>query len=589
MPFLHKCLSAILLLIAISMPAMAKTQATASVNANTVYLGDTFVLTVEVNDTGSEYQFDSKALSEDFTVGRPSRSQQTMYVNGEFTQKITWSLRLQAKKIGSLTIPSFTLGDVNTNAITINVKKPGKAQQSTSKDTIFIENSLNKNSVYVDQPVILESKIYVSENVVDGDIQLPILEGANIERISDNLPQSQLVRNGMRYQVFTYQYKITPTIAGDDNITSPLLVGSVRNIVRSNGFQNNITSTPVNVRGNDLSLTVKGMPADYQGDWLISEDVRLIENNNLQEKEYAVGDPITRSISLQVAGIALDKMPEIEPNYDSSLRYYPDQDDLKQGTVNDVLYSQRTITHAIIANKAGKLVLPEIKVAWWNSKTEKQEFATLAAQTLNIKPALANNNNLNSNVNNNVANNNANNNVGSNINNSQQNLPDAEPLNDANRSQGLAKNEALSKQLIIWQISTFILLLLLILLSIYHLRSKRVSTTTLSSTDTSRSNNQQYQRLLTALEEAKANNVYACLLKYFQTQHPSISVLQQVGSFTQLNEDNKQQLLENLNQLELACSGMSHQWDAKNLLKLIKLHHKTAMNNDFIPINRINP
>jgi hypothetical protein len=557
------------------MPAMAKTEASASISTNDIYQGDSFVLTVEVNDTGSEYQFDTTALNKDFTVSRPSRSQQTSYINGEFTQNITWAVRLQASKVGSFTIPSFTLGDAKTKPIAIEVKKPTEQQQSSSTDTIFIVNTLDKESVYPDQTVTLESKIYVSENVIDGDIQPPTLAGAKVERVQADLPQSQVIRNGLRYQIFTYQYKITPSIVGTNNIASPLLVGAIRKSVRSNNWQNNVVAQPINIRGNQLSLTVKAMPAGFQGDWLISEDVRLIENNDLQAKEYAVGDPITRSISLQVAGIPLEKMPEIKLNYDSALRYYPDQDDLKQGTINNILYSQRTITHAIIANKTGKLVLPEIKMAWWNSKTETQEFATLPAQTLLIKAAATQNNN-------NVANNPV-------IHESNQaDLTDAA----TNPNNGLVKankRDDLSTQLIAWQISTFVLLVLLLLLSFYHLKNKHKHQPVRQKSQHKNSGNQYYQDAITALKEGKANVIYASLLRYFQSQQPSITVLQQIGRLTGLNEQNKQQLLDNLQQLELACSQKSHHWDAETLLKLIKLHHKTTNMSDTNHITNLNP
>lgn len=559
------------------MPAMAKTQASASISTNDIYQGDSFVLTVEVNDTGSEYQFDTKELNKDFTVSRPSRSQQTSYINGEFTQNITWLVRLQANKVGSFTIPSFTLGDAKTNAIDIEVKKPTKQQQSSSTDTIFIVNTIDKESVYPDQTVTLESKIYVSENVIDGDIQAPTLAGAKVERIQADLPQSQVIRNGLRYQIFTYQYKIIPSIVGINNINSPLLVGAIRKSVRSNDWQNNVVAQPINIRGNELSLTVKAMPAGFQGDWLISEDVRLIENNDLQAKEYAVGDPVTRSISLQVAGIPLEKMPEIKLNYDSALRYYPDQDDLKQGTINDTLYSQRTITHAIIANKSGKLVLPEIKVAWWNSKTEKQEFATLPSQTLLIKAAATQNNSTNS----------ANNPIS--VESNQADLTDAATHQVNSGSDSTNNYEKLSVQLIAWQISTFVLLALLILLSFYHLKNKNNLQPVRQKAQYRDSDNQYYQAVLTALKNGKADAVYASLLRYFQSQQPSIIVLMQISRFTGLNDENKQQLLDNLQQLELACSQKSHHWDAEMLLKLIKSHHKATILSDINHITKLNP
>ena len=574
MQFLQKCLTIILLLVTFSMPAISETQATASVNSNSVFLGDTFILTVEVNDTGSDYQFDTSELNNNFVVGRPSRSQQTSYINGEFTQQITWSLRLQAKKLGELTIPSFKIGDVSTQAIKIEVNKPGKQQQSTANDTIFIESTINKNKVYIDQPVILESKIYVAESISNADVQAPILEGANIEQVVLDQPASQIVRNGLRYQVFTYQYTITPSTSGEVTITSPLLTGAVQKIQQVNSYQQRRVTQAINIRGNDLALSVKEMPANFQGDWLISEDVRLIENNDLHAKEYAVGDPITRSISLQVASIVLDKMPEIKLNYDSSLRYYPDQDDLKKGTIDNVLYSQRTITHAIIANKSGELVLPEIKIAWWNSKTEKQEFATLPAQTLTIKPALTNNTaNDSSNINSN------------NINSST----DQSALTAAAQQKKNNVNDDQSTQLIIWQISTLVLLLLLILLSFYHLNVVKNNKVIMQKPKLTNSKSQQYKALLNTLKQAKPNDVYASLLRYFQSQHPSIKLLQQISVFTGLSEENKQQLQENLQQLELACSEKSHHWDAEKLLTLVKLHHQVTSQSDLNHITNLNP
>ena len=578
MQFLKKCLTIIVLLVTFSMPAISETQATASVNSNNVFLGDTFMLTVEVNDTGSEYQLDTSTLDKDFSVGRASRSQQTSYINGEFTQQITWTLPIQAKKLGTSTIPPLQIGDVSTQAITVEVNKPGKQQQSTADDTIFIENTINKNNVYIDQPIILETKIYVAENISNADVQPPVLEGASIEKVILDQSQSQIVRNGLRYQVFTYQYTITPSTSGEATINSPLLTGTVQKIQQVNNFQHRRVSQAVNIRGNNLALSVKNMPDNFQGDWLISEDVRLIENNDLHDKEYFVGDPITRSISLQVASIALDKIPEIQLNYDSSLRYYPDQDDLKQGTINGTLYSQRTITHAIIANKSGQLILPEIKIAWWNSKTEKQEFATLPAQTLMIKPALTNNTaNDSSDINSN------------NINSSTDQLALTAAAQQKKNNAQNNVNDDQSTQLIIWQISTLVLLLLLILLSFYHLNVVKNNKVIMQKPKLANSQGQQYKALLSALKQAKPNDVYASLLRYFQTQQPNIKLLQQISSFTGLSEDHKQQLQENLQQLELACSEKPHHWDAEKLLILIKLHHQVTSQSDLNHINNINP
>lgn len=557
MAFLYKYLSVLAILLTISNPVLANTQAIASVSSNSILLGDIFILNVEVNDTGSEYQLDSSVLANDFSVSRPSRNQQSSYINGKSSKKTQWTVRLQAKKIGTFTIPALKLGDLFTAAIEIEVKQPGDQPNSAENAPIFIENSINKSRVYINQSFVLTSKIYISENINNGDIQPPVLSGASIE-LSGDKQQNKSVRNGILYQVLSYQYLITPSQSGEVKITSPLLVGSVRKTIAVSEWQNKIIASPINIRGNNLNLTVKSIPTDFQGDWLISEDVRLLENNNLQQEEFHVGDPITRSISLQIASVPLDKMPNIPLNYDNSLRYYPDKDELKQGQIDNLLYSERTITHAIIAKKSGELILPEIKIAWWNSVTEKQQFTTLPAQTLNIKAALKEE--------------------------TAQSFPiPSQPAISQTENFG----HDLSGQLLAWKISTFSLLLALLLLLFYHFRSKpKTLRNEIQNTDI---NNHTYLLLLSALQKAQPATVYACLLRYLQSQQAHITQLQQFLTLTDLSQDNKQQLAANLQQLELACAGQPHHWEAKKLIELVKQHQQLKNLNASESLLTLNP
>ena len=548
-----------------TMHAFAATQATASVSNNQVYLGDIFMLNVEVDDTGSEYQLDTDVLKDKFTVFLPSRGQKQMYINGEFKAQTTWQVRLQANKIGTFTIPSLKIGDVQTQAIKIQVIEPSAQQKSVQGDAIFIENSLNKSKIYLGQQVILDTKIYVSENISNADVLPPALDSVDVERI-DPKPQSQIIRNGIRYQVFSYQYKITPSIAKEMVIPSPLLTGQMNR--RVNQWQGQSAYQAINIRGNTVALTVKDIPSNFQGDWLVSDDVRIIENNDLHSKEYAVGDPITRSISLQVASISLDKMPQIKLNYNNSMRYYPDKDDLKQGEINNKLYTQRTITHAIIANKAGQLVLPEIKIPWWNSVTDKQEFATLPAQTLTIKAAPSTNNNQSNSTPllGNAA-----------LEQAKLNTSNSQPVNN-------------TAELLFWKISTLVLFLLLVIGTIYHfMQRKGMAIKDNNSVNNVVESKQPYKALLIALQHAQPQLVYNSLLRYLQSKYPAITQIQEIESYSRLNEEKKQQLLLNLKQLELACSGQTHQWNAGELTKLIKQEHQLRNRDELNPLSDINP
>ena len=565
MTFLQKCFSVSLILLTFNSSVFADTQATASVSENQVSLGDVFTLIVEVDDTGSEYQLDTSKLKDNFTVFLPSKSEKRSYVNGSFKAQTIWNVTLQSTKIGTFTIPALKVGNVSTKPIKIKVQKAGTQQLPTKSDVIFIENTVNESSIFVGQQVILNSKIYVSENITNANIHHPQLESAEIEKLDAN-SQTQTIRNGIRYQIFSSQYKITPSVTGDKIIKSPLLTGEINKSSNQNRYQ--IVSQPINIKGNDVPLNVKAIPKHFKGEWLVSDDVRLKENNDLQEKEHFVGEPITRSISLQVASISVDEMPEIKLNYDKSLRYYPDKDDLKQGEINNKVYSQRTITHAIIANKSGKLTLPEITVPWWNITTNQQEYAKLPAQTLTIKPALTANTTLTTPV------------TPSEVIKAEQNT------NNHVNGDGNTKNG--TTQLIIWQVATFVLLLLLILLTIYHLYHRK-HTEVETTVNEAPNNSLAFKVLMTALQAANANEVYSSLLRYFQSQYPTLTQLQEVGRFTQLEGEKKASLMHNLLQLELACSGQENEWDSSALQKLITLHHQSPESTQQDSLAKINP
>ena len=564
MTFLQKCLSITLILFTINTPAFAQPQATASVSDNQVLLGDIFLLTVEVNETGSDYQLDTSELKDKFTVFVPSKSQKRMFINGEYKKETSWQVRLQANKVGTFTIPALQVGDAQTQPIQIQVSEPSTQQKQAQGDAIFIENSVNKSEIYLGQEVTLESKIYVSENISNANVIQPSSDSAEIEPIDPN-PQTQTIRNGKRYQVFSYKYKVIPSLAKDIVISSPILTGQMNR--RVNQWQGQSAFHTVNIRGNQITLTVKEIPDNFAGDWLVSDDVRLIENNDLHSKEYSIGDPITRSISLQVASISIDKMPEIKLNYDNSVRYYPDKDDLKQGEINNKLYTQRIITHAIIANKAGKLVLPEIKIPWWNSVTDQQEYAILPAQTLMIKAAKSNNT--------------------SNKNNS---LPLVSNTNiELEKVNADSNAPVTSNELLLWKASTLILLLLLIIGASYHFLQSKKRIINSKSTVAHTNNKPPYKALLTALQEAKPEVVYHYLLRYLQSRYPTLTQLQEIQSYSKLSEDKKQQWLLNIKQLELACAGQPHQWSATALSKLIKQEQQSTSTDKLNTLSDINP
>lgn len=549
-------LALLLTTLLLSFSAHSAVQANASVSDTNIVLGDIFILTVSINDNDDDYQLDTRALEQDFTVYLPSQSQRSEFINGSFSQKTEWRVRLQAKKEGTFTIPAFKIGDFLTKPIEIKVNKLSQANIST-QDDIFIENSINKDSVYIGQSFIFTTKLYISKNSNDLDLKSPYFEGVENAVLGQDQTK-QTIRNGIRYNTITRQYKMTPTQAGQFEIDSPLLTGTVQELVAVSERQNRVISTPINIRGERLKIDVKGIPEDYQGQWIVSEDLRLIEDNDLTAQSYKVGEPITRSITLQIASMEKDKLPNIKLNYPESLRFYPDQDQLQEGQANNLNYGVRIIRHAIIADKVGTLTLPEIKLDWFNSQTNQQETATLPEQKLTI--IAADNQPIN-------------------------NTPAVQPITAQPKPTIIIDNSAL----IYWQITVLILLIIIVLLVFYHINFRRqLANKAHNQKAKTPPANQGYLKLQENLNTGKPSQCYSALLAYSQHYFPNLKGLNELPEYTGLNDDEKQRLASELQYLQLCCSDASIQWNGTALSVLINKieeNNNTSKSKDPMDIN----
>lgn len=539
-------ITALFLSLCLQHTAWAAPQIQATVSDNSVFLGDLFQLTISIDDNDSDFQLDTEALEKDFHVSRPSQSRRSSYINGKSSQQTQWQVTLQAKRLGELTIPALRIGKLTTDEIKISVQAPSQQASSTAGDLLFMENSLDKSTAYIGQPLLFTSRIYIARNTDDLQLLAPTLENATVSLYAED-KSGETIRNGIRYQTITRQFQIIANKAGTFTIQSPLLTGSLRKTVAVDGWRSRTLSEPINIRGDSLQVTIKGKPADYQGEWLVSEDVQLFENPAISEKSYRAGEPITRTITLQVASIDKDKLPNIDFNYPKNLRFYPDQDELTEGQAKGLHYAQRTMRHAIIADQPGQLKLPEIKLAWWNSQTDKQEFAVLPAQTLTILAA-------------------------------------AQPAEETrvNKTEALAENKTLparasidNKALMIWQFACALLLLALIMLSFYHLNYRRAQQGTQNKNKkTAAPAKQAYVKLQQEFAKQQPALAYRALLHYAQSEFPALKSLSQLPEQMHLNKQDKAQCAAAIKTLETACASPSTSWDSTALSTLLKKHQQ---------------
>ena len=373
-----------LLSLSISPVSFAFMSVTASIDKNPVVANESFVLTVVADDDVNTNALDTSPLMQNFIVGRTTVSSQTSMINFKTTRTTTWTTVLIARKPGQLIIPPLNVDGQQTQPIELKVLAAGDPNASSQKD-IFISSEVSAKEVYVQQQITLTVKLHFAAELKRGSLTEPELEGANIIQVGKD-KESETIINGRRYRVIERTYAISPQQSGQYTLKSPVFSGEIMMpSARRNSFLSFGETKPVSVIGEEIALNIRPIPANYQGVWLPSELLSIHQEWQPSAQEFKVGEPITRIITLTAAGLSEEQLPEIAMPMPDGLKVYPDQAELHTGINSGRLVSQKVRNFAIVANKPGNYQLPEISIPWWNTITNKLEYAKLPPQTITVK------------------------------------------------------------------------------------------------------------------------------------------------------------------------------------------------------------
>lgn len=368
-------------LLLLSMPLQAVTQLSAQVDKNPALRGESVTLTVRANAKVAADAINFRALEQDFTVMLPSVSTSSQIINGQASQSTSWTVVLLPKAAGNFTIPAFTLQGLSSEPITLQVLDE-TPQSSSNKGELFLQASIEQQQLYVQQLSYYQVTIYFNGDLQRGSLSEPQLADASISQVGDDIEGTELV-NGMRYRTISRRYAITPQRSGSFSITPPTFSGEMidRDSARYNYFAR--TKTVVQ-QAQAIDITVKPLPDNFPGNWLIAGLVTLTEEWSPELSELKLGEPVTRTITLSAVDVAENQLPELKQDFPEGLRLYQEQPQSKSAQRNGRLVAQKIFTTAVIANKAGSIELPEVVLPWWNSQTNQLDYARLPARELTV-------------------------------------------------------------------------------------------------------------------------------------------------------------------------------------------------------------
>ena len=143
------------------------TSVTATVDKNPVMLDEAITLTVTAEGDAEREAFDSSVLLSDFVVGRTSVSSQTSIINFDTRRTTTWSTTLFPRKVGTFTIPAFTIEGQKSAPVEVRVIPVQQGDNAPARD-YYVSTEVNNDSVYLQQQLRYTVKLYLSSQIERG-------------------------------------------------------------------------------------------------------------------------------------------------------------------------------------------------------------------------------------------------------------------------------------------------------------------------------------------------------------------------------------------------------------------------------------
>jgi len=358
----------------------------ASVDRNSVALGDTLRLTISVDDDTELSEIRLHLLETDFEILQRSTRSQTRYVNGRITHSKELQLEIAPRRSGDLRIPALVIGQQRTEPINITVSEP--ADSAAGGQALVFEAEVDRDTVFVQAQVILTLRILQAVNLEERGVSELELENAFVKPLEQRSFQRTI--DGKRWLVHELRYAIFPEQSG--TLTIPAQTFSAREAFnRGSLFDLNRGGRRVRRSTEALDITVLSRPATYPDTtWLPARDLSIVEEWSTPPEDLRVGDSVTRTIRLRARGLQGAQLPPVLFTPLEGLKFYPDQPDIGESEVDSGLLGTRADSAAIVPTKAGRFTLPEIRIPWWDTEARQTRFAVLPARELNIQPGAAN-------------------------------------------------------------------------------------------------------------------------------------------------------------------------------------------------------
>ena len=342
-----------------------------------VVAGETITLILETDDPRQSLVTDLSGLQEQFEILDQRSESRMSIVNGQQTAVVRLVITLEPRRTGELLLPPMKFeGGASTPPLRVTVE-PAPELAPGELPPVFIEIELDpeQGPYYVHAQLSLTMRIFYLQNLTEAAMTPPAPEQASV-RLLDEVPY-QSTRNEVQYRVLERRYAIFPERSGSLKIPPLALTGRLIEHPADRLWQPSERGRRVRVESEPLEIEILPKPPGFPGEhWLPARRITMSQQIS-DAQGLQVGEPVTRTVILDAVGLE-ENMIE-EPSWPElpGARIYPDQ---PQGISRDDgtwVLGHKEFRYAVVPEQEGELVLPEIRLHWWDTTSDSLKTAVL--------------------------------------------------------------------------------------------------------------------------------------------------------------------------------------------------------------------
>ncbi len=355
---------------------------TSSVDRKQITENDSFRLFLRYDEQVGFGQPDLTPLKKDFRVISQQRANQFRSMNGKTVSFTEWTLMLSPLRTGTLIIPAVEFDGQRSQEIQVTVNELSQTVKDQIAKEFFFDIDVDSTNTYVQAQVIYTEKLYYSVNHEDATLSEFKVTDAHVMPLGE-VRQYDTTINGQRMGVYERRFAIFAEESGEMVIPGQKFSASI-----VNSYNRWSRGRPVTVVAQPIRIKVKPTPSAYpQAPWLPSPQLKISDRWSKPYSEWQVGEPVTRTISINAQGLSGSQLPELSLPEVEGLKYYPDQSEHNDKTDNQGIQGFLQQSLAIVPTQSGRVTIPEMRIPWWNLETNRLEYAILPTQTVTVAAA----------------------------------------------------------------------------------------------------------------------------------------------------------------------------------------------------------